>query len=123
MSAANLHQMAGRVAELFEARLNVGGKTLADKLRRGGRRLPRNVRREAAYLAQAAEQSRVPKLLVQIDHARTADAYDACLRYLKPIGAGERRRALAMQVLTGVGAAVFVTGAMVLLILIWRGFV
>jgi hypothetical protein len=123
MSATDLHQMAGRVAELFEARLNVGGKTLADKLRRGGKRLPRNVRREAAYLAQAAEQAKVPKLMVQIDHARTADAYDACLRYLKPIGAGERRRALAMQVLTGIGAAVFVTGVLVLLVLIWRGYI
>lgn len=122
MSVANLQQMVGRVAELFEARLNVGGKTLADKLRRGGRRLPRNVRREAAYLAQAAEQARVPKLMVQIDHARTANAYDACLRYLRPIGAAERRRTLAMQILTGVGAAVFVTGVMVLTVLVWRGY-
>lgn len=123
MSVANLQQMAGRVAELFEARLNVGGKTLADKLRRGGQRLPRNVRREAAYLAQAAEQARVPKLMVQIDHARTADAYDACLRYLKPIGAAERRWTLAMQILTGVGAAVFVTGVMILTVLVWRGYI
>lgn len=123
MSAANLHRMAGRVAELFEARLNVGGKTLSDKLRRGGRRLPRNVRREAAYLAQAVEQAKVPKLMVQIDHARTADAYDACLRYLTPIGAGERRRRLAMQVITGIGAAIFVTGLLVLLVLIWRGYI
>lgn len=123
MSAANLHQMAGRVAELFEARLNVGGKTLADKLRRGGKRLPRKVRREAAYLAQAEEQARVPKLMVQIDHARTAHAYDACLRYLQPIGAGERRRTLAMQVITGIGAAVFVTGVLVLLVLLWRGYI
>ena len=123
MSVANLHLMAGRVAELFEARLNIGGRTLADKLRRGGRRLPREVRREAAYLAQAVEQAKVPKLMVQIDHARTADAYDACLRYLKPIGAAERRRTLAMQILTGVGAAVFLTGALVLLILVWRGYI
>ena len=123
MSVASLQQMAGRVAELFEALLNVGGKTLSDKLRRGGRRLPRNVRREAAYLAEAAEQAKVPKLLVQIDHARTADAYDACLRYLKPIGAGERRRTLAMQILTGVGAAIFVTGVLLLLVLIWRGYI
>lgn len=122
MSAANLHQMAGRVAELFEERLNVGGKTLSEKLRRGGKHLPRKVRREAAYLAQAEEQARVPKLMVQIDHARTAHAYDACLRYLTPIGAGERRRMLAMQVVTGIGAAVFVTGVLVLLVLIWRGF-
>ncbi|MGL4280358.1 MAG: hypothetical protein ACRCS0_08335 [Albidovulum sp.] len=123
MSATNLHQMAGRVAELFEERLNVGGKTLAEKLRRGGKRLPRKVRREAAYLAQAEEQARVPKLMVQIDHARTAHAYDACLRYLKPIGAAERRRSLAMQVITGIGAAIFVTGVLVLLVLLWRGYI
>ncbi len=114
--------MATRVAELFEARLDVGGGSLAEKLRRGGRRLPRKVRREAAYLAEAAELAQVPKLMVQIDHHRTAHAYDACLRYLKPIGAGARRKAIAMQMLTGIGAGVFVTGIMILLILGWRGY-
>ena len=92
MSAVNVQQMAARVAELFEARLNVGGRTLAEKLRRGGRRLPRKVRREAAYLAEVAQQAQIPRLMVQIDHARAAHAYDACLRYLRPIGASERRR-------------------------------
>lgn len=123
MSAVNVQQMAARVAELFEARLNVGGRTLAEKLRRGGRRLPRKVRREAAYLAEVAQQAKIPRLMVQIDHARAAHAYDACLRYLRPIGASERRRALALQVLTGVGAAVFMTGLLVILVLAWRGYV
>lgn len=121
MSVVDVQKMAARVAELVEARLNVGGQTLAEKLRRGGRRLPRKVRREAAYLAKAAEQAQIPKLMVQIDHARTADAYDACLRYLKPLGAGARRRTVAMQMLTGIGAGVFVTGVLILLVLAWRG--
>lgn len=122
MSAVDVQQMAARVAELLEARLNVGGSTLADKLRRGGRRLPRKIRREAAYLAAAADQARVPKLMAQVDHARITQAYDACLRYLKPLGAGARRRALAMQMLTGAGAGVFVTGILILLVLAWRGY-
>lgn len=122
MSAANIQQMAAVVADLIDARLKVGGATLAEKLRRGGKRLPRHVRREAAYLAEVAQNARVPKLMVQIDHARAVHAYDACLRHLKPLGAGERRKALAMQIVTGIGAGVFITGVLILLVLIWRGY-
>lgn len=122
MSAASVHEMAERVADLLEARLNIGGKTLADKLRRGGRRLHRRIRREADYLAQAAGLAEVPRLLGQIDPVRTQHAYDACLRYLRPIGGGERRRTFAMQVLTGMGLGVFATGLMVVLVLVWRGY-
>lgn len=122
MSATNVQQMAARVAALIEARLNVGGTTLEEKLRRGGKRLPRNVRREAAYLAEVAHNAKVPKLMVQIDQARAAQAYDACLRHLKPLGAGERRKAMAMQVATGVGAGVFGAAVIVFLLLLWRGY-
>lgn len=122
MSAANIQQMAADVADLIDARLKVGGATLAEKLRRGGKRLPRHVRREAAYLAEVAQNARVPKLMVQIDQARAVHAYDACLRHLKPLGAGERRKALAMQIVTGIGAGVFITGVLILLVLVWRGY-
>jgi hypothetical protein len=122
MSATNVQQMAARVADLIDARLKVGGATLAEKLRRGGKRLPRRIRREAAYLAEVAQNAKVPKLMVQIDHARAAQAYDACLRHLKPLGAGARRKATAIQVATGIGAGVFITGLLILLVLIWRGY-
>jgi RIO-like serine/threonine protein kinase len=122
MSAANIQQMAAHVADLIEARLKVGGATLAEKLRRAGRRLPRNVRRNAAYLAETAQIAAVPKLMVQIDQARAAQAYDACLRHLKPLGAGARRKAIVMQVLTGVGAGIFGTAVLLLAVLVWRGY-
>lgn len=122
MRAATIQQMAAVVADLIDARLKVGGATLAEKLRRGGKRLPRHVRREAAYLAEAAQSARVPKLMVQIDHARMRYAYKTCLRHLKPLGAGERRKALAMQMITGIGTAVFFTGVLILLVLVWRGY-
>ncbi len=122
MSAADIQEMAAAVADLIDARLKVGGATLAEKLRRGGKRLPRHVRREAAYLAEVAQNARVPKLMVQIDRARAVHAYDACLRHLKPLGAGERRKALAMQIVTGIGAAIFITGLLILLVLVWRGY-
>lgn len=107
----------------MEARLRIRGATLGEKLRRGGRILPRRIRREMLLLAEAAERARVPQLQVQIDHARVADAYDACVRYLKPLGAGARRRAVALNFLTSLAAIVLVTAVLVVSILVWRGYI
>lgn len=123
MADVTVQQMAARVAQLMEDRLNVRGTTLPEKLRRGGRRLPRRVRTQAAYLAEAAEKARVPKLQIQLDHQRIASAYDGCVKHLRPIGMSARRRAYAVSVISSAGLAVFATGALFLAFLIWRGLV
>ncbi|MEI2807926.1 hypothetical protein [Albidovulum sp.] len=122
MSGVSVQQMAGRVAELMEARLRVRGRGLAEKLRRGGRLLPRKVRRKAEFLARSAEQAGVPRLQMQLDHERIAEAYDACVRYLKPLGASARRRALLLEMVTGFATGLFVTAVLVVALLLWRGF-
>lgn len=123
MSGVSVQQMAGRVAELMEARLRIRGRGLGDKLRRGGRFLPRKVRREAEFLARSAEQAEVPRLQMQIDHQRVADAYDACVRYLKPLGRSARRRAIMLDILTGFATGIAVTAVLVVALLLWRGFI
>lgn len=122
MSGVSVQQMAGRVAELMEARLRIRGQGLGEKLRHGGRLLPRRVRRKAEFLAQAAQAAAIPRLQVQLDHERIADAYDACVRYLKPLGASARRRAVMIEMITGLAAGVFVTAVLVVVVLLWRGF-
>lgn len=122
MSGVSVQQMAGRVAELMEARLRVRGQDLSEKLRRGGRFLPRKVRREAEYLARSAREAAVPRLQMQLDHERIADAYDACVRYLKPLGASARRKAMLLDVITGFATGIFVTAVLVICLLVWRGF-
>ncbi|MCV2873531.1 hypothetical protein OEZ71_14615 [Defluviimonas sp. WL0050] len=112
-------EMADDVAGLIEARLRIRGEGLAEKLRRGGRLLPRKVRREAEYLLHASEQDQIPKLRMQLDQARIANAYHACLTHLKPLGALERRRALFLDVLESAGFAVFAVLVATVLILIW----
>ncbi|MGB3179228.1 MAG: hypothetical protein WBA90_15255 [Albidovulum sp.] len=123
MSGVNVEQMAGRVAELMETRLRIGGNGLSEKLRRGARFLPRKVRRAAAYLAQSAADAKVPRMQMRLDHQRIADAYDICIRHLKPLGVGARRRAIMLDILTAAGGSVFVAGIALLLLLLWRGFV
>jgi hypothetical protein len=119
----SVQQMADRVAELMEARLRVKGDDLSGKLQRGRKLLPRRVQGAAQFLAEASEQAKVPKLLVQIDPERTAEAYDTCVRYLKPLGVGARRRAWFLGAVTSAATVVVVTVAMVLGVLMWRGFI
>jgi hypothetical protein len=116
-------QMADRVAELMEARLRIKGEGLRAKVRRGGRYLPRKVLVSAQFLAEAAEQSNVPKLLAQVDPEKTAEAYDTCVQFLKPLDAGARRRTLMLGIARSVAAAVVLTAALVLVVLTWRGYI
>ncbi|MDW4551067.1 hypothetical protein R5H32_17025 [Defluviimonas sp. D31] len=122
MREATVHEKAGRIADLLEDRLGIRGDGLAEKLRRGGRGLSRKLRRDAGYLARAAEEDQVPKLRVRLDHERIASAYDRCLRELEPIGAGLRRKALVMDILTGIATGLLVTALVVAALLSWRGF-
>lgn len=122
MGSVSVQQMADRVAALMEERLRMRGAGLAEKLRRGGRALPRRIRAEAELLAAAAEKAQVPKLLMQLDHERVAAAYDACVRYLHPLGRRARVRGYALDLAAASGFALVVTAALVVGVLVWRGF-
>jgi hypothetical protein len=118
----SIEQMADRVADLMEARLRVRGAGLSRKLRRGGRLLPKKVKTAAEVLALSAEAAQVPKFRSRVDPERAAIAYDICLRYLKPLGAGDRRRALLRDVGLSFASTLLVTAGLALAVLIWRGY-
>lgn len=116
MSAITIQQMADRVAALMEQRLGVRGNGLAEKLRRGGRRLPRKVRAEAQELADFAEKAKNPKLLVQMDQARVAACYDGCLRYLRGLQGSSASLRVLVRVLATVALGLLLVGGVVLLV-------
>lgn len=116
MSAITIQQMADRVAGLLEERLRIRGNGLAEKLGRGGRRLPRRVRQAAEALAEAAHRSQNPKLLLTIDESAVAEAYDICLRHLSGIGASARRRGFVSSVLAQVAFGLIVVVALVIMV-------
>ncbi len=123
MSATTIQQMANRVAALMQDRLGIRGKDLSEKLRRAGRSLPAAIRAELRYLDTAAKQAQNPKLLVQIDDARVAEAYDACVKYLNEVGRAERRRTLLLNMLSSVAFSIFAVGVLLLAVLYWRGLI
>lgn len=121
MSAITIQQMADRIAGLMEERLGVRGRGLQEKLRRGGRHLPRAVRAAAKDLADAAEKSKNPKLLVQLDRPRIAASYDTCLKHLNGLRGGSARMAALVRVLATVALGLLVLGGGVLLVQSLRG--
>ena len=123
MSAVTIEQMANRVAALLEERLGVKGKGLSEKLRKAGGRLPSSVRAEARYLETATLQAQNPKLLMQIDDNRVAEAYDACVKFLATVNPGAKRRAMLMGMASSAAFSIFVVGLLVMAVLHWRGFI
>jgi hypothetical protein len=122
MGAATIQQKADRVAALMAKQLHVRGTTLSDTLRKGAGKLPKAVRAEARFLETAAAQAQHPKLLVQIDDGRVAQACDACVRFLNNVDRKARRRAMLAGMASSIAFSLFVVGVLFLAVLYWRGF-
>ena len=122
MSAVAIQQMADRVEGLLEERLNLTGRDLSAKLRRSGRLLPRKVRDGAQLLAVAAEKSKNPKLLGQIDMGQVAEAYDACVKHLMTVDPAGRRRDTIAGMIGSVGFGVLALLLALIAFLAWRGY-
>jgi len=122
MGAATIQQKADRVAALMAKQLHVRGMTLSDTLRKGAGKLPKAVRAEARFLETAAAQAQHPRLMVQIDDGRVAQAYVACLRFLNGVDRKARRRAMLAGMVSSIAFSLFVVGVLFLAVLYWRGF-
>lgn len=123
MGEASVRQMADRVAELMEERLGIGGRGLGAKLDTGRGRLPRRIRREAEYLAEAARKAADPEQLVNLDHPRIARAYDACVTHLTRIGPLGRYRSALVSAFSRVSVNLLIAAALLIAFLIWRGLI
>jgi hypothetical protein len=123
MTGVPIQQMADRVAALMEQRLRVRGQGLREKLRKGGRLLPRRVRAAAEVLQTGASMAQNPKLWAQVDQQAVAQAYDTCVRHLNGVDGGDRRVAALMGIAASVAFSVLVVAALLFTVLRWRGFI
>ncbi|MEY8096971.1 hypothetical protein AB9F29_06070 [Falsihalocynthiibacter sp. S25ZX9] len=113
---------ADEVATLLKKQLSVGGTGLDGKLRRGGRLLPRHVRKDAEFLASAAAASQNPKLQRFVDSGRVEKSYENCLKHLKGIDKSKRRTDVFLSVLSGVALGILIPAALFTTVLVWRGY-
>lgn len=123
MGAVTIQQMAERISSLLTERMHIKGQDLADKVARGGRRLPRKIRRSAEALAEAAAQSYNPKLLLQIDEEAVADHYDICLKHLGALNKGHKLRGVLLGLSTSILFSLLAVAGLVVAVLVWRGLI
>jgi hypothetical protein len=122
MGAVSIQQMAERVSALLTERMHIKGRDLPEKVHRAGRRLPRKVRTAAKELAAAMEQSYNPKLLLQINEEAVAKNYDICQKYLSDMNKGQKLRGALLGLSSSILFSLLAVAALLIGVLIWRGF-
>lgn len=118
-----IQEKAAQVAELMKERLGVRGKDLAAKLRHVGRRMPKRLKQDAAFLVESCGLAENPKLSRMIDHERVDRAHKSCMDFLQSIDVVDRRKGVALGILGSLALSLIVVTALVLTVLVWRGFI
>ncbi|MGO4913869.1 hypothetical protein [Pseudogemmobacter sp. W21_MBD1_M6] len=122
MATQMVQEQAEHISALLRDKLGMRGKDLEARLRKAGRLVPRRVRSDALFLAQASKLAANPKLVKMIDPARANAAYDACVRHFEAIDVAARRRNQFLNWLGGIAFMVLVLFAAIITVLVWRGF-
>ncbi len=108
---------------LLRKKLGVRGKTLAESVRRARRRLPKQVYRQALELARAEPMAEHPKLHLVLDMPRLDKAAQDVQSFLRAINLADRRWGRFLDILGSMAFNLLVLGALVLVLVLWRGLV
>lgn len=111
-----------RLAQLMEEKLDIRGAGFEKKLQRAGRLLPRHLRRDGQTLVEALALSDHPRLERQIDSVQLKKSANALEKYLLNFDAWDRRRGIAVGFLASLLFNLLVVAALVVAVLIWRGY-
>lgn len=110
------------VADTMKERLGIRGKDLATKLRHTGRMMPKRVKLEARFLAEATMLAENPKLSRMINHERVKTAHQTCMTFLNSVDVADRRKGVVLGILGSLAMVFLVVTVLVLGVLMWRGF-
>lgn len=110
------------IGALLGERLGARGDTLAQQLTRTGRALPRRLRSEARFLAQAETMAANPRLAPLVDPARFARAQAALRDHLLAINPREARITRLLGTLAVIAFDLLVVAVLLVVLLRWRGF-
>ncbi|WP_458791080.1 hypothetical protein [Yoonia sp. MH D7] len=104
----------------MEMRLRVRGKTLDAQVRKAGRLLPRSMRRDATYLAQAATVMNHPKLVRMVDKTKAKQAHGRLLRFLLATDPKDRAKGMLLNLLGSMAFIAIVVFIAVVFVMVQR---
>lgn len=111
------------LARVFEAQLGVKSRSLGQALRRAGRRLPRHVRKQGAFILQAQALAGNPKLARQIDPRAVESAYADITAHLEAIDVADERKGRLLNLAGIIAANILLVAAGFVLWLWWFDYV
>ena len=117
-----IQEKAMEVADMMKERLGVRGKDLATKLRHTGRMMPKRIKQEARFLAEAAKLAANPKLSRMINLEQVEKAHHSCMTFLESVDAVDRHKGVVLGILGSIAMAFLVVTVLVLGVLVWRGY-
>lgn len=118
-----LEQQVDEIRTLLEIKLRVRGKTFDAQIKKAGRLLPRAVRRDVQFLSQSVELVKNPKLARMVDPARAQKAHGNVVTFLNTVDRREQQLTALINVTASIAFVVLVTAAVLLYVLVQRGFV
>lgn len=110
------------ILALLREKLGVRGADLGVALNRARNRLPRRIYRQAIALVQAAPLAAHPKLCQTLDHAALAAAATEVQTHLDAISVADRRKGWLLGMLGGLSFNLILALALLIAVLVWRGF-
>ena len=119
MTHDEMTPMIEEIRALLRQRLSIRGKTLDVQLRKARRLLPRAVRREAAFLAEAYTLTQNPKLARMVNAAQVHEARDQVIAHLQSVDPAERRKDRILGILGYLALNVLLLGAAFVTWLVW----
>lgn len=123
MDQARFAMQVEEIRTLLEERLKVRGRSLDRQVNKAGRLLPRRVRGQARYIAQAATLAQNPKLLRMIDWPRTEAAHAEVVAWLRTIDPSERRWTRIINMAALIAFNLLLIAGLLVGFLWWRGIV
>ncbi len=85
MYKTSLGSVTDEVEALLVEKLSAKGQDLQQKIKSVGRRLPKRIRAQAAYLIEVEARCKNPKHAHEYDPARVLDAQKQCVAHLERI--------------------------------------
>jgi len=122
MKPDNVQRYADEVKSLIEMRLGVKARTLETALAKAGRLLPKRAQRDGAYLVDAQRYIGHPKLQARVDFDKVSKAHAALVAHLKTIDPNARRITGLLGLLGVISFNLILVGVLLVMVLIWRGY-
>ncbi|MDA0720151.1 MAG: hypothetical protein O2994_00500 [Proteobacteria bacterium] len=121
--ASDIHKQVEEISALLTKKLGLRARTFQAQVHKARRFLPRALRRDLIYLAQAESLADNPKLHRMIDMPRLDAAHRNALAYLDRIDIKQRRWSAALGVAASIAFGLLITAVLVIVMLVQRGLV